>query len=58
MSKLYCFYDLSKKAIATRKCDMCGKLLCSACGYVVDGVDYCNECYNSEECKSKNEQDD
>ena len=59
MSKLYCDYDKSqqhcdykkdgeyKRAIANCKCDICGKLLCKICGYIKDGVDYCNECWKN-----------
>ena len=43
--KLICAYDKEKKAIANHRCDICGKLLCSFCGYSKDGIDYCNECW-------------
>ena len=46
MSKLYCAYDKHKETIADHKCDFCGKLLCSMCGFHDEmGNEYCNECW-------------
>ena len=47
----YCTYDHSnpKKVIATRQCDICGKLLCDICGYTDKGLDYCNSCWREKE---------
>jgi len=47
--KLICAYDRAKKATANHCCDVCGKLLCSFCGYFKDGIDYCNECWEKRE---------
>jgi len=47
--KLICAYDREKKAKANHCCDICGKLLCSFCGYSKDGIDYCNECWKEKE---------
>jgi len=47
--KLICAYDREKKAKADHKCDICGKLLCSFCGYSKNEVDYCNECWRKKE---------
>ena len=51
MSKLYCFYDHNypKTSIADHQCDICGKLLCKICGYIENGLDYCNECETKKE---------
>jgi len=53
MSKLYCAYDHSNppEEIANHKCDICGKLLCKVCGYVENGIDYCNECWEAKDKK-------
>lgn len=58
MSKLYCAYDHSfpKEEIADHKCDICGKLLCHICGYEKDGIDYCNECWESKNPTATNKQ--
>lgn len=47
MSKLFCSYDHRNppEVIANHQCDICGKLLCSMCGYNERGADYCNECW-------------
>jgi len=52
--KLICAYDREKKAIANHRCDICGKLLCSFCGYFKDGIDYCNECWEKEQYGKRN----
>ena len=57
MSKIYCAYDHSRpnRAIATHRCDTCGKLLCIICGYRTEKFDYCNECWA---IKMKEEEDE
>ena len=40
--KILCSYDQQP---AVKQCDNCGRLLCSACGYVDQDKDYCNECW-------------
>ena len=52
--KLICAYDREKKAKADHKCDICGKLICSFCGYSKDGIDYCNECWQKEQYEKRN----
>jgi len=58
MGKLYCFYDKTKvgegRSLADHQCDICGRLLCRICGYHKDGVDYCNECWASEQSNTHN----
>ena len=47
----YCKYnkkDVSFPALITGKCEGCDEPLCPACGYVLDGAKYCNECYEKE----------
>ena len=43
--ELTCAYDREKKVRANHQCDVCGKLLCSSCGYRDKDKEYCNECY-------------
>lgn len=46
----YCKYDkaVSFPAIIYRTCDNCDEALCPTCGYKVEGLVYCNECYKVE----------
>lgn len=48
MSKITCEYNHSETAVATRKCDECGALLCQQCGYVdEEEKDYCSVCWEA-----------
>lgn len=33
------------RTMTERRCSTCQAGLCRICGYVLDGKDYCNECY-------------
>ena len=41
--RLICAYSAINEAV--KDCDICHKFLCKICGYRINDMDYCNECW-------------